>query len=187
FPTSSLPRVVRQLMVSASENEHRVPLPGVSREWLRILELNPDGILVLDADARVVYANRAATALLAPNGEALVGRAVDSVEWHGRTRRGAPGGPRPSPFRDVLRTGEPVQDVEVEVRRRGRRLILSVNAAPLASVADGRNGVIGSIRDVTAHRRADLRERLLAEAGRVIGGALDSGSRRRSLATVGGP
>jgi PAS domain S-box-containing protein len=173
-------------MAPASDSERHVPLPGVSREWLRILELNPDGVLVLGADARVLYANRAATALLARDGESLVGRSVDSIAWHAPARARAAEGTRPSPFRDVLRTGEPVQDVEVGVRRRGRRLILSVNAAPLAAAA-GETGVIGSIRDVTAHRRADLHERLLAESGRVIAGALDSDTMLRSLATVAVP
>src|SRR5690606_7051782 len=156
--------------------------PPSLRDALPILL--PDGVLVLDADARILYANRAAVSLLGDPGRPLVGRSADSVAWHAVSRTPSPAGERPSPFRDVLRTGEPVQDVEVEVRRRGTRLILSVNAAPLAVGAGGERGVIGSIRDVTAHRRADLRERLLAEAGRVIAGSLDSDTMLRALATV---
>jgi PAS domain S-box-containing protein len=74
--------------------------------------------------------------------------------------------------------------VEVSIRRGDRRATLSVNAAPLALGESGARGVIGSIRDVTADRRASMHERLLAEAGRVIAGSLDSDTMLRSLATV---
>jgi PAS domain S-box-containing protein len=162
-------------MASSSQSEERLPLPGVSREWLRILEINPDAVVVLGPDEHVAYANPAAARLLDDGRGPLEGRLLDVGEAPVLAER-------VSPFRQVLRSGRPVQDVELPIQRDDARRILSVNAAPLAIEGGAAHGVIASIRDVTERRRAELHERLLAEAGRVIAGSLNSDAMLKALA-----
>ena len=156
----------------AAESEGLDHLAGASSEWLRILEINPDAILVLAADERVAFANRAAARLLGVDRRALTGSLLDAESWGMTTPGGEPLAGSASPFRRVLHEGSPVQ-TEIVIRRPdGTRAQIAVNAAVLGAVAPDGGSVIVSVRDVTERRRAEAYARLLADAGRALAGTL---------------
>ncbi|MGH7506882.1 MAG: PAS domain-containing protein, partial [Longimicrobiales bacterium] len=173
------------MTASTAENEGLEHLAGASIEWLRILEINPDAILVLGDDERIAFANRAAARLLGVSREALVGRRLDPVDWRMTTPAGVVLTGDSSPFRRVLRDGVSVQDLEIVITRPdGARVQLAVNAAVLGRGSVSRRSLIASIRDVTERRRMETHSALLAEAGRVLAGTLEVEQMMRSLAAL---
>ena len=112
----------------------------------------PDAVFVLDGAGRVADANAAATALLAPDDDALLGRTAQSlVEWW-PALYGVLAAPCPS-------------DVEL-CAVLGEDRVLEGRAAPIfsGSLPVGRLVIL---RDITLRRRAELeRERLIEELRR---------------------
>lgn len=160
--------------------DDRVPgLPGSLREWIRVLEVNPDGILLADDTGRFTFANEAASQILGVPLDSILGRPCDYPGWELRGARGQTFGPE-MPFRRVLRTGAPEFEVELTVDRpNGTRTILSMNLGAIGDVET--RGVIASFRDITGRKRVEEHQRLLVEAGRLLAGSLDY---QRTLRTV---
>ncbi len=102
-----------------------------------------DGVLVLDADGRILYANQAAPGLVgvpADGAEGLpIGRFLPGLDWD-RLRQGDPG-----ENRGVYRT-----ELEVEYPR---PRFLRVLATPLAGGRDGTDGVVLIVHDQTELRQ----------------------------------
>ena len=113
-----------------------------------------DGLYVVDASERIVYANPAAVALLGYDSEReLIGRPSHATIHHVR-----PDGSRPSaescPLLAPLQTGTTIH-VEDDwfVRRDGAFVPVAYSTAPL-SLADGRGAVV-AFRDITTRRRLE--------------------------------
>lgn len=124
----------------------------------------PFGVLVLDADGRVCVATPRLHALLAdlrtpprpgallPPGRTVDGRPVPADRW---------------PVHETLRTGEPVDDLVIEVARRDDApRALRVTAHPYPIAGDDRPGAVMLLEDVTARREREvLREDFLSILG----------------------
>lgn len=135
-----------------------------------------EGILVLDAEGRIVYANRGACRLLGLDEAAAAGqpmkRYVHEIEWE-----------------NLLRLDEEewarMASREIEISYPEHRF-LAIYLAPLASPADGRAGVVMILRDVTQERdhAAELveSERLNAILMLAAGVAHEIGNPLNSLA-----
>lgn len=101
-----------------------------------------EGILVLDAEGRIVYANRGACRLLGMDEAASAGqpmkRYLGEIEWEG-----------------LLRLDEKewarMASREIEITYPEHRF-LAIYLAPLENPADGRTGVVMILRDVTQDR-----------------------------------
>ncbi len=139
----------------------------------RITETSPIGIALLDPDGRMTFANAAAVEILGLEGEQLAGRRYDEFPWKITDAAGEPLPDEEVPFVRVLRTGRTVQHAEVGLRRADRRILLSVNAAPLDDGSGKIAGVVVLFRDVTQERETErqlLQAQKMEAVGRLAGG-----------------
>ncbi len=113
-----------------------------------VLAALPHGVLVVDRDAKLRYANPAARAMLGlsrSEGVACPLCASDSV-----AADGTPLSLDQVPALEVLRTGEPAHDVEQVVRRSdGSWTALSQSASPFRGADGELEGAVVSLTDIT--------------------------------------
>jgi PAS domain S-box-containing protein len=139
----------------------------------RLTETSPIGIALLDLDGRMTFANAAAVDVLGLDRERLVGRRYDDPTWKITDAAGEPLPDEEVPFVRVLRTGRTVHDAEVAIRRADRRVLLSVNAAPVDDGSGKIAGVVVIFRDVTQERETErqlLQAQKMEAVGRLAGG-----------------
>ena len=125
-----------------------MPAPSAS-VFRGLFEANPDGVLLVDGDGRVVLANRTAAALLGYSIEALEGLSVDvlvparAAPRHAAHRRGYAHAPQTRPMGT---------DLELMARRAdGSEVMVEIALSPLH--ADGQDYVVASLRGIGAYPR----------------------------------
>ncbi len=130
----------------------------------QIMETSPAGITVIDLAGQIIFANPQAEKVLGMT-QAQIGRLTyNAPNWHITDYEGNQFPPQKLPFRQVLATGRPVHDVRHAVTRPdGKRVLLSVNAAPLFDESGQINGVVATLEDVSERVRAE--RELLWEVG----------------------
>ena len=132
----------------------------------RILETNASGIVVYDEAGMISYINSAASAILGGERSKLIGLRYDDPSWESTDRNGAPLLGENNPVAMVRISRLPVYDVECDVSGRdGRRVILTVNAAPLLDPSGKIVGTVTSFMDITERKKEEelkLRKLLLA-------------------------
>jgi len=132
----------------------------------RILETNASGIVVCNEEGSITFANRAAESILGVERGSMIGMRNDDPAW-GITD---PGGSalrwEEGPVGRVHATRMPVHDFQASFRRRdGRRVVLTINAAPLLDASGNMAGIVASFADITETKKAEdlkLRKLLLA-------------------------
>jgi PAS domain S-box-containing protein len=127
----------------------------------RLVETVPDGITLLDHTGRIVSANPAAERILGLSRDDIKGRTYHDPKWRITTADGGVFPEEQLPFVQVMRTARPVYDVEHAIEHpNGRRVILSVNAAPVFGAAGEPTGMVAAITDITERKRVEkaLRE-----------------------------
>lgn len=127
-------------------------LPG----FLGTMEI---ALIVQDRESRIVYANRAALALLGRDADAVLG--VDSFDpgWDVIHPDGSAFPAEARPVVTVLRTGAAVRDALLGIRHpdNGRRIWLSVDANPYPEDGQSVTHVVATLSDVSKQRhRLDL-------------------------------
>jgi diguanylate cyclase (GGDEF)-like protein/PAS domain S-box-containing protein len=124
------------------------------REYLdAILRVLPAGLLVQDAEGRVIDANLKAEQLTGLPREQLVGRAPGDSGWDLVDEHGGSLAPSERPSLVTLRTGTPQVDRPVGVRTPdGQRRWLRVNTQTLPSPDGGTQGVVTCFLDETEVR-----------------------------------
>jgi len=125
------------------------------------LDTLAEGLLLVDAQGRVVLANAALCELLGRTGEALAGRAAESLGWIGED--GSPIEPAVLPWSAALSTGRTLKLQPVGlVDAAGERRSFLANCAPVGA-GDGvpAAGVLVSLDDITELQRKEV---LLREA-----------------------
>ncbi len=141
-----------------------------------------DGILLLDAERRVTFANAAAERILDVSGTGLQGRVFGRSSWTITAVDGASLMPSELPFHRAMK-GEAVSGFELALIRAadGRRFVLETSWSPVLDGRNRPNGMVASLRDVTARRSLDDATALLAEVGAALVESLDV---ERTLETV---
>ncbi|MDB5445191.1 MAG: signal transduction histidine kinase [Phenylobacterium sp.] len=138
-------------------SETRAPgLRALAEAPSEVLDAIPAAVYVVDADGRLLRFNRRAAALWGRTprlGE-------DAERYCGSHKAyGSDGRPLPlpeAPMAEVLRTGEPSRDREVEIERPdGSRSVLLVNIDPLRDDAGRLIGAINCFQDITERSRAE--------------------------------
>jgi signal transduction histidine kinase/CHASE3 domain sensor protein len=128
-----------------------------------------DGVMLVDAEGKTAYLNRAAKNLL---GRADVGVPIfQHAEIYGLLNdAGEPVDASELPAARALSTGRPVRDITMMVAREERQIAISVSATPLRD--DGRiSGVIVTFRDITERRRLEEAMQLQAERAQILADA----------------
>jgi PAS domain S-box-containing protein len=125
----------------------------------RVLNTSPVGIVELDAGGAIRFANEAAVRLLGLGGD-IGGRRYDAPEWGITNTAGEPIPSDDLPAARALR-GERVTDYEHAIDLgTGERLVLSINAAPIAEGGTV-TGAIATVVDVSTRYQAERRRQLL--------------------------
>ena len=126
-----------------------------------------DGVILVDAQGRVVFINPAGVQLL---GTARLGVPVEEqAEVYGfRAANGGRLDVRENPAAQALSTGKPTKDATVMIDRRDLKPIsVSMNAVPLHE--DGHvTGVIVSFRDITERRQLEEEMQRQAEQAQIL-------------------
>jgi diguanylate cyclase (GGDEF)-like protein/PAS domain S-box-containing protein len=149
-------------MLEALEASQRA-VQKSQRRLSRIVETNADGIIIVDLEGRITFANAAAETLFGLPRTELTHRTCDDPNWHLSTPDGLNVSYTDLPFNLVIESGMPVFRVEHSmVRADGCHIVLSTNAAPLRDAEGAITGVVASLTDIT--ERKALEERLSYQA-----------------------
>lgn len=169
----------------------RLDATSAREELETILSGIADGVTAQAADGRLLYANGAAVATLGfETNEALL--AAPPAEILSRfdmfDEAGEPFPPERFPGRRALAgEGRAEAMIRFRVRATGEERWSVVKATPIHH-ADGRVLMaINVIEDITRHKRAELAQRFLAEAGRLLGSTLDRDELMRRVAELAVP
>jgi len=157
--------------MSAALAERLQKLQDSEQRQRSLIETMAEGMLLQDANLRVLQCNDAALRILGLEREALEALAATDARWHAVTRDGQPLRPDRHPPAVALRTGQPQRNVVIGVEQRdGRRIWLSVNAEPLLREASSRPyATVTTFADITALIEAEDRLlRLNAELERRV-------------------
>ncbi|HAL56241.1 MAG TPA: hypothetical protein DCP63_07155, partial [Bacteroidetes bacterium] len=145
-----------------SETKRAEEALRVSQDQLaRIVETVPDGLVIVDADGRITFANPAAENILGLTHATITSRAYNDPAWKIRAVGGGRFSEEELPFTKVRQTRQPVFAVEHGIEYPdGRFRVLSINAAPLLEGNGEFSGMIASLIDITERREAQeaLRE-----------------------------
>lgn len=133
-----------------------------SESWLQaIITAMAEGLLILDATGRYVFANPSACALLGVPLDHLIGAHYTLPLWQAPRRRS---GAAAHPFVQVQTSGRPVLDQEYDVTAPAATArVVALNAVPLLEPDGGLRAVILTLRDTSdrAAREARLRYQAL--------------------------
>ncbi len=139
------------------------------RSLVRLIsETTPVGIVTLDSDGQITSANRWAEDLLGLSRAEITGRTYNDPRWRITDCEGGELPDDELPFRRVLQTGNPVQDVRHALLwPDGRRVFLSISAAPVTD-DDGHIVAVLAVFDNITERVAS-QEKLEASERRYRG------------------
>jgi len=122
----------------------------------KVVETMADGLVIIDRDGIIVFANAAAENILGIARSDIKGKTFSDPAWRITRVNGEPFPVDELPFASVIRTGAPAYGIEHAIEcPNGNRAILSVNATPLRNTSDSIIGVVTSIRDITERKRAE--------------------------------
>ena len=147
-----------------------------------------DAVTAQAPDGRLLFANEAAVATLGyESSEELLAAPTTEIlsRFEILDERGAPFPLERLPGRRALERGEGAQAlVRFRVRETGEERWSAVKSTPIRD-GDGRVAMaINVIEDLTAHKRAELAQRFLAESSSVLGSSLDPDELLRQVAAL---
>ena len=127
-----------------------------TQRLVSVVEMVPDGIIIMDPNGNITFANPTAERLLGLTRSQIVGRVYNPPEWHAMTVDGKPFPAEETPFERVRRTGRSVHGVEHAIQRPdGKRTFLSINAVPLNEEGEEFQGMVAAIVDITERKRTE--------------------------------
>ena len=126
------------------------------RDYLAgLMDTSASGIVAMDEDGKIIFANREAERILGMAATELTGMRYDAASWQIAALDGSALPKEDLPFARAYIGGQTVRDIRFAiVRPDGVRRILSVNAAPINS-AQQKGRVVVSINDITEQVEAE--------------------------------
>jgi PAS domain S-box-containing protein len=123
----------------------------------RIMETSPVGIVVANQAGKITFANHQAEEVLCLPKDAIAQGTYSVLDWRMTDAEGNPLPGQALPLKNVLESGQPVQDIHHAIDRPdNHRKLLSTNATPLFDAAGKIDGMVITVEDIT--------ERLMLEA-----------------------
>ncbi len=128
----------------------------------RIMQTSPVGIVVLDADGRIIIANQRAEKILGISQTDARGRYYNAPEWRITALDGTPFPEQDLPFHRVKNSRAQVFDIQHLIRwPDGREVALSINASPLSDPESRFNGMVATLEDITARLATENRYEMM--------------------------
>jgi len=122
----------------------------------RIMETSPVGIVVVNREGRVTFANPQAEKVLGLSKNEITRRIYNAPEWHITTGAGDLFPDEELPFRRVMSTGQPVYKAQHAITwPNGQRRCLSINGAPILTEAGEIESVVFALEDITERKQAE--------------------------------
>jgi len=126
----------------------------------RIMETSPAGILMVNRQGLISYANPRAESILGLGRSELLNSPFGDPAWSITDAEGAPASEEKLPFQKVMATGQPLYDTRYAIRPPGRgKVHLSVNAAPLFDRSGKPEAVVFALEDITSEVKSEERLR----------------------------
>ena len=114
------------------------------------------GVLMVDTDGEIVFANRRAEGILRLKKSTPTSRTYSKPTWKQVALDGGVWPRESQPFRQVVATGAPVFDVRFAIEWPDqRRVALSVNGAPLREASGALQGVVFAVNDISTALAAE--------------------------------
>ncbi len=135
------------------------------KELERIFQSTPGGVTIVDLNGRIYYANKEAEQILGLKRMHSKEQYYNDPAYKISKVNGEPFPEKELPYIQVMMTGMPVYGLEhVIAHPDGRKVYLSVNAAPLLDYNNQITAIITAITDITKLKQAEReRERLISE------------------------
>jgi diguanylate cyclase (GGDEF)-like protein/PAS domain S-box-containing protein len=136
-----------------------------------VIENAAEGMIILDADGRIISTNSSAERILGQGKDQLSGSLLGSPEYHAVREDGSPWPVEAHPSVTTLKTGEPRSNVVMGYRKPDGSLIwISINSRPLGGLG-GRppSGIIISFIDITERRNFEEKLTYLAQNDTLTG------------------
>jgi PAS domain S-box-containing protein len=129
----------------------------VSEERLeRIVETIPDGIIIVNREGAITYANSSAERILGLTRATITERSYNDPKWKITSVDGGPFPDEDLPFSRVMKSNQAVYGVEhAIVYPDGRSIILSINATPMHDTKDELDGMVASVTDITERKHVE--------------------------------
>jgi PAS domain S-box-containing protein len=178
---------VANILAAAVERQHVEEALRLSRDQVAIiLEGVADGISATDAEGRLIYVNKMAAQLSSYSTAQILPDAPVPEIWQKYEVLDELGQPFPSsqlPNQSVLR-GEPNTSTIVRFREiaSGEERWLNVKARPVLDEEGKVALAVTIVQDITELKRAELSQRVLAEAGKLLAAAPNYEERLQALA-----
>jgi len=127
-----------------------------------ISEASPVGIVIVDKNGEITYANTRAEKVLGLSKSQIAGRKYNDPKWKITDYHGNPFPENKLPFAQVQRTKQPVYNLRHAIEwTNGQRVLLLINAAPLFDDEFRIDGMVAMIDDVTEQFEAEAEFRRL--------------------------
>lgn len=127
-----------------------------------IMETSPIGITTVDAAGQITFANPQAIKILGLTKAEIVQRTYHSPAWRITDFAGNPFPTEELPFVRIMTTGQAVYDIQHAIEwPDGRRVLLSINAAPLKNEVGQIEGMVAVLSDITERKQAEEAQRRL--------------------------
>jgi PAS domain S-box-containing protein len=121
-----------------------------------IMDTSPAGIIVRNREGQAIFANSRAEQVLGLTKNRIAGRMYNDPKWRITDYQGHVIPDEDLPFRQVMRTGQPVYDLRHAIEwPDGQRVLLAINAVPLLDAAGQVDGTVAAIDDVTNRVQAE--------------------------------
>ena len=128
----------------------------------RIIKTSPAGITFVDADGNITFANEQAQRTLGLHSSGIFERTFDDPEWRITDYEGGPFPEEDLPFNVVRRTKKPFFDARHAIQwSGGRRVLLSINSAPILDAKGDFDGMVSAIADITEQYHAEKNFQML--------------------------
>ncbi|WP_321401683.1 PAS domain S-box protein [Maridesulfovibrio sp.] len=121
-----------------------------------IMETSPMGILVIDNDGRIIFANDQAARVHGVAREDIIGKQHNDPVWEITAHDGSPFPEERLAFNRVMKIRNAVLDIRHAIHwMDGRRVLLSINASPIFSDDGNIQKVVASVEDITTRKKVE--------------------------------
>lgn len=155
---TGLKHLEERFRVTGSELQQALEKLGERELIDRIIETSPAGVIVVNNDMKITFANARAEQLLGLKSKDKNRHVYKMPKWFYTDYQGNPVPDEELVYKQVISTGRQVLDAAQAIQwPNGTRTLLSINGAPLYDRSGAIEGAVLSIEDVTLRREAEER------------------------------